>query len=82
MSEWQSMSTAPKDGTPVLVAYLHEDGDKYVTIASWVEVYDPVPWHDEEAYTSDDLSAWVERGEEIPYGEPTHWMPLPDVTAS
>lgn len=68
-SGWQDISTAPKDGTWVL---LFAPDPKYPTvdfthwIAQWGECRDMLNWIDQ------DESIVVDNH------EPTHWMPLPE----
>lgn len=66
MSEWQDISTAPKDGTDILVfcpensAYLESiETTYYDTQLGWV-----------------DQSGESSLGDSY-YSEPSHWMPLP-----
>jgi hypothetical protein len=65
MTEWQSIETAPKDGSAILIwpaqsAFTGNDTISYV-----------VRW-------SDWKEAWIEAsGEEYDTFYPTHWMPLP-----
>lgn len=69
MSQWRPIETAPKDGTPVLVARNLDDWWGWnVGWATW----------EGEGY----VSGWVSRGfGETPgnlgLAHPTHWMPLP-----
>jgi hypothetical protein len=69
MSEWKDISTAPKDGSYILVApcpvavFDHEYGD-------WTETKSFVAW---PVYWSD--GAW--RTNENTEYFPTDWMPLP-----
>jgi hypothetical protein len=66
---WQDISTAPKDGTPI-VLYSPDAAEPKIYIGCWAddEVFDDHPfainWYD----------AWT--GEEIDV-EPTHWLALP-----
>ena len=72
MSEWQPISTAPKDGTPVLVFSPYEDRNEptNVVVAKY-EIYGPDNewWVYCEAVLAD-ISGQIDP-------EPTHWMPLP-----
>ncbi len=64
MTEWQPISTAPKDGTEVLV-YRKDAG---IFMASFREAAD----EDGECY-------WFSiSGEDLTGDLPTHWMPLPE----
>lgn len=77
MTEWQSIETAPKDGTTILIGghqLLHAHGFGICT-ARW-----QTKW---EAENGDGIAWWkVEDGKFGPYDlrgpSPTHWMPLPD----
>lgn len=62
MSEWQSIETAPRDATKILVCGPHIDGNLYMDVTAW-----PVGW---------DLK-WPVAYMAYAAGEPTHWMPLP-----
>ena len=65
--EWQPIETAPKDGTPVLLA-----GCRKIVVAAWLE--DEIDW-----WHVDDNK----RGPFALRGPaPTHWMPLPAAPAS
>ena len=74
VSEWQTMNTAPRDGTEILVTMAY--GETH--IASWFEAdpnADPDdPLTVEEAKA---MSGWVTRS--MRDLEPTKWMPLPPV---
>lgn len=65
MSEWQDISTAPKDGTKVLL-YSKDDESEIIEVCYWIEegIYDEPGW-----FCSD---------EEFCFVHPTHWMPIPD----
>ena len=70
-STWQSIESAPKDGTEVLI-YEFRDGQHIRQVAKYVQsfkmkegVWAPAEWH------------WVEvHGEGYETYEPTHWTPL------
>lgn len=68
--EWQPIETAPKDGTPVLIA-AHDNGmssqPRHVLVAHW-------------SYSFSDDGEWLrDEGEEFSQTwPPTHWQPLPD----
>ncbi len=64
ISEWQPIETAPKDGTPILLAW----GGK-TRLGKWLDnSKSPImPW-----------AGWrTPSNETSPRGEPAHWMPLP-----
>jgi hypothetical protein len=68
MSDWQSIETAPKNGTPILLWIGHR-----LIEAKWEDTW----WNE------DRTGAWAARWAEIDsYGvvideDPTHWMPVP-----
>lgn len=74
MTGWQPISTAPKDGTKVLIFIPGRPAGYRVNASSFtVSVH---LRNGEEIYRSADWSgAFEERG------EPTHWMPLPEEPA-
>ena len=84
---WQPIETAPKDGTPILLARAVEDGDEYtvVTLGWWIEGYDDGPddmGHDDgfTDYRFDTFRPGRSIGNPAYMYEakqPTHWMPLP-----
>ncbi len=62
MPGWQPISTAPKDGTPILAfmpAYYQGKGGQHVVI--WMDYSDRPGWYSHI----------------VGVHEPTHWMPLP-----
>jgi len=62
---WQSIETAPKDGTYCKFKYpRHLNSEPFETEASW---YPP----------NDELGWWLQRNG-CDFGSPTHWMPLPE----
>jgi hypothetical protein len=68
-SPWRPITTAPKDGTAILIwpAQSALTGSTECMIISYV-----VRWHDWK-------EAWIEAsGEEYDTFHPTHWMPLPE----
>jgi len=67
----QPISTAPKDGTPILV------GHEHATFIAWW-------WQEHEIETETGAPGWVNNvtnnlGEQVVY-KPTHWAPLPDLS--
>jgi hypothetical protein len=70
-SAWQPISTAPKDGTEIMVLNTHDDNHGYCTekgqigIAYWGKALSKERWC--STVCCDGVS----------YFEPTHWMPLP-----
>jgi hypothetical protein len=80
MTEWQTIETAPKDGTEILGChvYNYSDGPSLSKYGPWT-----MSWHSQKWNPS-----W-DNGEVIEYQsyfgtdykhldlQPTHWMPLP-----
>lgn len=75
MTEWQDISTAPRDGTSILVYGKTEKtfaGEPYMGVrfcndcGSWLE----------PNVGGRDCEDWLDGS--VPYGELTHWMPLPE----
>ena len=73
---WQPISTAPQDGTDILVMYIHIE-TQIVHAAFWIgendtnEVEDIGWWSYEYSEVSRiKLHDWM---------EPTHWLPLPKI---
>lgn len=68
MTEWKPISTAPKDGTKVLLFIRYSENETHMTIAAWKpDRHDRAfewPWHsiEESGYTTKFV---------------THFMPLP-----
>jgi hypothetical protein len=69
--EWQSIETAPKDGTRILAFAQGSYGasDVYYGVASWVNADPDLNPH----IPADQLSLWCW---EFAI-RPTHWLPLP-----
>jgi len=62
--KWQSIETAPKDGTQIIIAVMDKDQD-----------YEP-GW----AFWSERFSNWMIPMTTRGYAfYPTHWMPMPDL---
>lgn len=78
MTDWQPISTAPKDGTPILCCIV----GCVPTVAWWETFPKPLPyakrscWRTNEAGDFEDDVAWEENWRSSFYN-PTHWMPLP-----
>jgi len=70
MGTWQPIETAPKDGTELLLfgAFAWNGYDDQTMTGSTVGRWDS----DERAWVASNANPYVD------YGEPTHWMPLPD----
>ena len=70
MSEWQSIETAPRDGTEILlkIPLQWEEPQGRIGSGDYVSAY----WYDESS------EFWVNRLDNwISLYRPTHWMPLP-----
>ena len=70
MINWQSIDTAPKDETVVLLYFPASYDSDGMRVGWWFE-------------DTQGESGWYEREESSHkltdfYGEPTHWQPLPD----
>jgi hypothetical protein len=68
MSQWQDISTAPKDGRSILAydaGYGRTAGELAVVIVSWLGTDEDYPWLE-----SSGMQAFAP-------GVLTHWMPLP-----
>jgi hypothetical protein len=68
MSEWQPISTAPKDGQTIVLF-----GEGLVTVGGWVSAADQGAEPSEEYSIAADWWSLDLRN-----NAPTHWMPLPD----
>lgn len=72
MADWQTIDTAPRDGTAILATGLNLGSPgqgRHYALARWERCEHPSP---------DDWSGWYEPdGEGGPYYWLTHWMPLP-----
>ena len=64
MSEWQTMETAPRDGTWILGWCKRSDIQDTVQVWHWYEFHEG--WYWQNAADSNDLD-----------DQPTYWMPLP-----
>ncbi len=72
MTEWQPISTAPKDGSAIL-CYDPTDEDNPMYVVRWDEYM--VHWLEDEMITGE----WLEAGgERYSTWQPTHWIPLPE----
>jgi hypothetical protein len=72
--KWQPIETAPKDGTDIIVMYIHCE-TQIVHAAFWLEANldDEL---DETGWWTYDWSE-VSRSKMDDHYTPTHWMPLP-----
>jgi len=78
VSEWQPISTAPKDGTSLIVCWaVDADGD----LIDWMEDLHTADVFVQIASFSQSLGYWMVFHDAIPDLKlsftPTHWMPLP-----
>ena len=68
MTNWQSLETAPKDGTPVLVAVDYDNGKSEFVMTAHYSV-------DESDFPE---GCWIAYDYQvIEEGTPTFWMPIP-----
>ena len=67
MSEWQDISTAPKDGTHIL-CYSKENRDAPIYVVKW----------DEHSFFHNEIGWKEASGENYFLWAPTHWMKLPE----
>lgn len=81
---WQPISTAPRDGTEILV-YCGPDFDPMWGIAYWdeglPEEYAALATQTEEEKIramTPGWAMWWDNDARRPHKWPTHWMPLPD----
>lgn len=75
MSEWRPIETAPKDGTPILVAGGEDDNTKYADpdIRAFMRAPTRAMW-DGDGWLITLAEAACVGVERL---TPTHWMPLP-----
>lgn len=72
---WRNIESAPKDGTDVIVMYMHI-GTQIVHNAFWLA---------DEGYGDDPAGWWTYTHSEVSrellddWRAPTYWMPLPEV---
>lgn len=81
--QWLPIETAPKDGTPVLIVWLDDEGVWQQRRAWFERQFEGEGYADDEAQTTIWRQAWTDNRvasfgcEEVWEYEPTHWMPLP-----
>lgn len=66
--EWQTMDTAPRDGTRILIA---SGNDDQPDVVFWDAAYADGGFYQNSA------TAWLNGSSEQMDVDPTHWMPLP-----
>jgi hypothetical protein len=73
---WQPIETAPKDGTDIIVMYVHIR-TQIVHAAFWINYEEGLDSPDDEGWWT---YVWTEVGRSKMDGicSPTHWMPLPE----
>lgn len=85
MSEWQTIETAPKDGTPFL-AYTPSKIEREYIAAYICDNYALCVWNhgawcaveaEDNGYAGGEMTGWCEDWELVRI-DPTHWMPLPE----
>mgnify|MGYP000408477748 CR=1 FL=1 len=82
MSGWQDISTAPKDGTWVLLKGGKSNDDAF---GVWDDVFNPpavvAKWIEDNTFVKQRWQfAWFDAGYFGEYENPTHWMPLSSVS--
>lgn len=71
---WQPIITAPKDGTDIIVMYMHIE----------TQIVHNAFWLADEGYYNDPAGWWTYTRSEVSrellddWRTPTYWMPLPD----
>lgn len=71
MTEWQDISTAPKDGTWFL---------GFRDLNCYEDQWQVWRWHEE--HFDPELTGWMNAGDTADFDQaPTHWMPLPPAPA-
>lgn len=61
--EWQPIETAPKDGTPILAAWIPSNMPRWVReTIMWMDGGWVATWNHRKIYSADEIN---------------HWMPLP-----
>lgn len=71
---WQPIETAPKDGTDIIVMYMHIE----------TQIVHAAFWLDGEGVDAVDVGWWSYKYSEVgrvhltEWMAPTHWMPLPE----
>lgn len=78
MSEWQSMESAPTDGTPVQVKRVYMGRTIYEGPAVWRQVefgacFDPISG--EQFAEPEKVSGWMYPDVDKRVPHPTHWRP-------
>lgn len=71
--DWQSIETAPKDGTQILATghnYGNPEMSRHYAVVQWTER----GWVDQE----DKSDLWEDAEPPFPYTYLTHWSPLPE----
>ena len=66
-SPWRDISSAPKDGTPILCFYGNGYGMRRYSVRYWSS----------GTWGNHYREEWVDEWRQIRNAQPTHWMPLP-----
>ena len=81
MSEWRTMETAPKDGTPVLLFVGVFERKWGAKDGSYTEGFEPTfmvaAYHAEFGWLAEGIAHCDPVDHEMT--KPTHWMPLPEM---
>ena len=89
MTNWQPIETAPKDGTPILLAYRMTSNEVH-GYAPWKEVNAVIGWWEDDSYEQGWRICFMEDGAADSYGNSSQfflvvpedrirwWTPLPE----
>lgn len=75
MTHWQTIDTAPRDGSYIIAARFGEDLElKWVKHSRWITAHEIAEDDDDDPSEYDD--AWTDGNDDFEPAYPTHWMPL------
>lgn len=80
MSEWQDISTAPKDGTLIELTWMENGRPQEIWPMQWAHIQ-------KNGFFPGKVGMWTAPdgsctwNDEDPDGAPTHWRPVPDYVA-